>query len=607
MGKKEKGKTKDQLIAELKETRRELAKLKGFEEKCRVLFERFLICVFLLDFKGRFLDANRGALDLIGYRREDLKSLDLSVLLDRRQLSRAYRCIENIRTQTRERKPAFYRVKKATGERILVKAEASLMFKHGKPIAIIGIARDITEERRARTAYEESERKYQRIFETLFDVYYRTDKNGIVTEISPSVRIQGGYEPEEVIGRPVSEFYQDPEDRERFLRRLEEKGRVNDYELKLIAKDGRGIDVSVNAQLLLDARGRPRGVEGIIRNISERKRAEQALRESEEKFRTMVEHSLQGIIIVQDYRIVYANRAFSRIAGYSPSELLALPPEKVRELIHPEDRAMVWKRFALRISGKRVPSRYEYRGIRKDGRTIWLEMRASRILYGGRPAVQGAVIDITERKKAEEKIHAALKEKEVMLREIHHRVKNNMQLVLSLLRIQSRVTDDPKTAALFTQSEMRIRSMALIHEALYRSEDLAHIDFSDYIEHLSTHLMNVYKKDLGRITIEQKAPGIILDVNTAIPCGLILSELLTNALKHAFPGKRSGRITIRMSRNKQGEHTLQIKDDGIGLPPDFDPESAETLGFQLVRGLVRQIRGKFRIKREKGTEILIRF
>ncbi|MFQ6038396.1 MAG: PAS domain S-box protein, partial [Candidatus Aminicenantales bacterium] len=311
MGKKEKGKTKDQLIAELKETRHELAKLKEFEEKCRVLFERSLICVFLLDFKGRFLDANRGALDLIGYRREDLKSLDLSVLLDKRQLSRAYRCIENIRTQTRERKPAFYRVKKATGERILVKAEASLMFKHGKPFAIIGIARDITEERRARTAYEESERKYQQIFETLFDVYYRTDKNGIVTEISPSVRIQGGYEPEEVIGRPVSEFYQDPEDRERFLRRLEEKGRVNDYELKLIAKDGRGIDVSVNAQLLLDARGRPRGVEGIIRNISERKRAEQALRESEEKFRTMVEHSLQGIIIVQDYRIVYANRAFS--------------------------------------------------------------------------------------------------------------------------------------------------------------------------------------------------------------------------------------------------------------------------------------------------------
>ncbi len=140
----------------------------------------------------------------------------------------------------------------------------------------------------------------------------------------------------------------------------------------------------------------------VTAEITERKRAEQALRESEEKYRALVEQSLQGQVVIQDSRIVFANPAFAEIYGYSLEELLSLPPQKVQALVHPEDRALVWGRFRDRLVGKPVPPRYEYRGVRKDGDVRWLEVAGTRIEYGGKPAVQGIVVDITERKKAEE-------------------------------------------------------------------------------------------------------------------------------------------------------------------------------------------------------------
>ena len=353
--------------------------------------------------------------------------------------------------------------------------------------------------------------------------------------------------------------------------------------------------------------GEPYGILGIARDITGYKKTEHALRESEEKYRTMVENSLQGIFIIQDFRVLYANEALAHITGYSKEEFLSLPQEKIRGLVHPEDQEMVWGRMAERLAGKDVPSRYDFKAVRKDGDTLWLEMVVGRTEFQGKPAVQGAVIDITDRQQADEQIKASLREKEVMLREIHHRVKNNMQIILSLLRIQSRAVKDRRTREMFKQSQNRIRSMALIHEALYKSKDLAMIDIADYISRMTTHLLSIYREDLGEIEIKQEAEGVFLDINRAIPCGLIISELVSNCLKHAFRGKAEGKVIIRMATDKKGINRLVVKDNGAGMPEGLDYREAETLGLQLVTDLVQQINGSIELKKTHGTEFIVKF
>jgi PAS domain S-box-containing protein len=597
------------VVTDIAEQKKVEMALRESEEKYKALFDRSLYCVFVHDLEGNFIDANQAALDLLGYKKKDIPYLHFADLLDEEQMLLARKTMAEIIKSGHQKKSTQYRLKRKDGGHPWVETEASLVCKKGIPYGILGIARDITEDKKTEQALRESEEKYRKIFESLYDVYYRTDKEGIVTEISPSVYTQAGWDPEDVIGHPVTDFYRDPSTREIFAKTLKAKGVINDYELQLLAKDGRVFEVSVSSHIVFDDQRKALGVEGVLRDITTRKQMESALRESEEKFRTMIEHSLQGIFIIQDFRIVYANEAIAQITGYTLEELLSLPSAKVQGIVHPDDQGMVWGRMADRLAGKDVPSRYEFRVVRKDGETLWLEMVVGRIEFQGKPAVQGAVIDITDRQQADEQIKASLREKEVMLREIHHRVKNNMQIILSLLRIQSRTVKDTGTQEMFKQSQNRIRSMALIHEALYKSKDLAMIDIADYLRRMTTHLLSVYREALGEIEIKQEAEGVFLNINKAIPCGLIISELVSNCLKHAFPEKKQGQITIRISKNKKGIYSLIVKDNGIGLPEGLNYREAETLGLQLVTDLVLQINGSIQLKKihETGTEFVIKF
>ncbi|UCE40500.1 MAG: PAS domain S-box protein [Candidatus Aminicenantes bacterium] len=606
---KDNGREREKLAKELEKSKKKLEELKDWEDRYKALFDRSLYCVYVHDLEGYFIDANKAALDLLGYKKKGITSLNFASLLDEEQMPLARKMLAEILKSGHQKETTQYKLKKKEGGYVWVETEASLIYKKEIPCGVLGIARDITEYKMTEQALRESEEKYRKIFESLTDVYYSTDREGIVTEISPSVYARAGWNPEDVIGHPVTDFYRDPSTREIFTNTLKERGVINDYELQLLAKDKRVIEVSVSAHILFDNQGQALGVEGVLRDITTRKQMEKALRESEEKFRTMVENSLQGIFIFQDSRIVYVNEALEHITGYSKEELMTLPLEKIQDLVHPEDKAMVWGRLADRLSGKKLTSRYEFKAVRKDGAPIWLEMISVRIDFQGKPAVQGSVIDITDRKRADEQVKASLREKEVMLREIHHRVKNNMQIILSLLRIQSRAIKDDETQAMFKQSQNRIRSMSLIHEALYKSKDLAMIDIADYIYRMTTHLLSIYREDLGKIEIEQKTEGVFLDINKAIPCGLIISELVSNCLKHAFPGKKEGQITIRMTTDKKGKNRLVVKDDGTGLPEGLDFREAKTLGLQLVTDLVKQINGSIKLKKthETGTEFVVTF
>jgi len=239
-----------------------------------------------------------------------------------------------------------------------------------------------------------------------------------------------------------------------------------------------------------------------------------------------------------------------------------------------------------------------------------LQRRQAEIEQAGRQ-IQAMNTDlehrITERQRAEELVRASLREKEVMLKEIHHRVKNNLQVVSSLLRLQARNLKNPDTLAAFEESCIRVQSMALVHEKLYQSSNLSELDFAAYARSLVDSLLTSFGTDPSRIQLRFDLDDVRLDINQAIPCALILNELVSNALKYAFPDGRGGEIRVRLRADAEGRVRLGVGDNGVGLPADLDVATTESLGLQLVNTLVRQLRGQLEISRAAGTRYTLVF
>jgi PAS domain S-box-containing protein len=344
---------------------------------------------------------------------------------------------------------------------------------------VFGVARDATELKENEEALKESEKKYRKIFENVQDVFYQTDLEGKITEISPSIERYSKFKPSELIGNPVELVYLDPEDREFLLNAIQDKGEVADYEVTLVNKDKTQFFVSVNAHYLLNSQNQPIGVEGSLR-------------------------------------------------------------------------------------------------------------------------------DITDRKKMELELRKSLEEKEMLVKEIHHRVKNNLMVISSLLNLQSRYIKDKKALSMFKESQNRAKSMALIHERLYRSTDLKSIDFGDYLRTLATDLYRTYVPEPSRIELDMNVEKVMIDINTAIPLGLIVNELLSNSMKHAFPGKREGEINLEFGITDD-EFVLVVGDNGIGFPEDLEFQNTSSLGLQLVNTLTRQISGIIELDTTNGTLFSIKF
>ncbi|MFQ6109808.1 MAG: GAF domain-containing protein, partial [Candidatus Aminicenantales bacterium] len=348
-------------------------------------------------------------------------------------------------------------------------------------------------------------------------------------------------------------------------------------------------------------------VASYIAYVIDEKQKEEVLRVSEEKYRNLIELSPDAIMFLDmKGKIISCNTFMIRGTGYSKEEIIGKHFSEL-ELLRSEDVPKYVKLLDSVARGK-VPKPFEVNWCHKDGTPYSAEVRISFIKEKGKKVgFQVVARDITERKKAEETIRASLREREVMLREIHHRVKNNMQIISSLLKLQSRQIKNKKILDMFNVGQNRIRSMALIHESLYQSRDLARINFSDYIKKLITHLFSIYRTDTQDINLNINVSDIFLDINRAIPCGLIINELVSNSLKHAFPEGKKGKISVEMNRNKGDRYTLVVRDTGIGFPDGLDFQNSETLGMQLVTALVTQLDGNIKLRRRDGTEFKIVF
>jgi PAS domain S-box-containing protein len=377
--------------------------------------------------------------------------------------------------------------------------------------------------------------------------------------------------------------------------------------LNLKKKNGSPITASFSTVAVKNKKGKILYHDGIIEDITERKQMEQKLRESQKRYETLTESSPVGVFHADAKGdCTYVNNRWVSIAG--------LPPEGARhkgwmKALHPEDKKRVSAEWHQSCQEKK-PFSSEFRFQRPDGTTAWVFSLAApeENTEGEVTSYVGTVTDITGLKMAEEQIKTSLREKEVLLQEVHHRVKNNMQVMSSLFNLQSQQIKDKRSLEMFKSMQNRVRSIALIHERLYQAKNYTRVNFAEYIQGLTKHLFSVYGIDSNKINLKLNIEDVFLDINTAIPCGLIINELATNAIKHAFPNGEKGEIKIDMHPVDSKEVELIIADDGVGTAKSVDPKSPESLGLHLVTLLAEsQLQGEIKLDRNKGTRFRIKF
>jgi PAS domain S-box-containing protein len=355
-------------------------------------------------------------------------------------------------------------------------------------------------------------------------------------------------------------------------------------------------------------KGKTIGVVGISRDIGDRKKIEANLRHSEEKSRQIFENAplAMSILDLETMQTLKANQAACQLFGYSQEELIELNTTKI---FHPDDSKFDRELLKQMISGKNNRIDREKRYIKKNGEVIWGNLTATLIRDSDDNALYllAMIKDITQRKQSEEKVQASLQEKEILLKEIHHRVKNNLYIISSLLYLQSKNIEDSKAIESFQESRNRITSMALIHEKLYQSKDLSSINFTEYVQNLAKEIFRSYGINHHIVRLQIDVVDLLLTIDLAIPCGLIINEVISNSLKYAFPGNIQGTIFVDLQLDRANNYILTVGDDGIGLPENFDYRNTKSLGLRLVCNLTEQLDGELELKQAKGTLFQITF
>ncbi|MDO9626600.1 MAG: histidine kinase N-terminal 7TM domain-containing protein [Methanobacteriaceae archaeon] len=639
-------------ISEIKEIQKSL---RESESLYRTLFENTGVPTGIFNKKGLFTLVNHKMEEFLNSSKKELEFK--KTWMDFTHPDDLHRMIEynKIRQKNPEKAPNTYETRLIDNNR---DAHLSQIMVDHIPYLdeyVVSVV-DITPLKEAQKKLEDSEKKYREIFENVQDVLYQADNKGKIIDISPSINRYSGFDREKMIGSPIESWYHQPEDRQELLNQIKEKGEVDHYEVRLRNDLNDTFYVSINAHLRHNKKGEIIGVEGSLRDISEQKRIEKEM-----EYRLELESLLMDIsknFINKKPEMVddAINEALQKIGEFKQvdrSYLFQLNPDgnllsnthewcaphiepQIDNLQNLEKPFFRWSLGKLKSKGqihiksvKNLPDEAKFERkllLSKDTQSmtaVAMKFHGKVLGYVGFDMVKmemdcnkgdidllilmGEIFtNLLEKRYTEENMEKSIKEKEVLLREIHHRVKNNMQIVSSLLNLQANFEEEEKVQKVLRESQNRIRSMSIVHEKLYQSTSLSEIEFGSYLQQLIKDIFLSYTVSPEKIRPIIDAEDIYINLDTAIPLGLIVNELLTNSIKYAFKGRDTG--TLKINFNKiDDEFILKVSDDGVGLGPDVDIDSTKTLGLQLVKSLSTQLDADLKIDGTKGTSFTFKF
>jgi len=472
------------------------------------------------------------------------------------------------------------------------------------------LEQEVTKRKVIQLKLQESQKYTRLIINGSLDMICASDRQGFITEFNHAAQQTFGYSQEEVIGKNVSILYEDPKERKKIIdEELYKKGAYAG-EVKNRRKNGEKFIAFLSASVLKNDDGEVLGAMGVSRDVSELKQAEGKLRAQSAKFNAIIETSSHLIWTVdKNICLTTFNQNLNKelIARYGRAAKIGLSMIRQTAELVKEYNLFLLKKYEKAFAGE--PQYFDIYFMDKNGLENWREIYLNPIWTedGSVLEVSGISHDITEKKISEERIRLSLKEKEVLLKEVHHRVKNNLQVISSILNLQSSYVKDEGTLQILKESQNRIKSMAFIHESLYQTKDFSNINFTEYVLNLSQNLMHSYSNFDHEIKLNLDIQKVFLNLDLAIPCGLIINEIMSNALKYAFvDNSLGGEIAIVMKVS--GENLiLNIGDNGKGLPPNIDYRNTESLGLQLVVTLTDQLSGTIALDLKKGTNYSIIF
>jgi PAS domain S-box-containing protein len=568
------------------------------EQKFREMFDNSLAGIFTFDVETRKLvQANRQTAAMLGYTLQEMEGRDLATLwwdetdfLDLLKKIPSGTPIGTIEVA----------LKKKNGMKIWALLTASM----AGASRIVCSAIDITDKKEIGDNLIESELRYHMLFDNAADAILIHDPAGTILNANQIASRKSGYSLSRLQDLRLQDMgllppggFSTEQNTE-----LQSKGYYL-FESLLMTRDGTPLPVEVSCKII-EYNSRP-AILSTIRDITERRNAQEALKESETRYRMI------GDLVPFGVWACDAQGVFTYLSG-SFLDVLGTTLEECRKngwmhLLPREDRDRTMTDWRQCIQTGSFWD-YEYRIVDKNGRVfIVLSRGAPHMDSNGKiTSWVGIHLDITERKRYEDRLETSLREKEVIIKEVHHRVKNNMQVISGFLELQSNYIDDPQAVEKLIECQRRVRTMALVHEKLYQSRTLGVINAAEYIKSLIADLMNSYTISTSvDVTMDVDDVNITLDM--AIPCGLIINELVTNSLKYAYAGRATGKLTLVMHHQEDHTFSLTVQDDGVGLPPDYEARSEASLGTQLVSVLVRQLGGVITTESDHGARFTITF
>jgi len=459
------------------------------------------------------------------------------------------------------------------------------------------------------------EDRYSYIYEnTGLGIFQSALKGKFIAVNKAFAKMLGYASPKELtdsIDNISSQIYVVPNERKTIIQSLQLKKNIHNHTIKCRRKDGIIIMLKVHLRLMSNSADKKQYIEGIAEDYTYRNRAKDALKDNilqlKESHKLLCLASFQKNCLLNKYSL--SENLFEILDITDKTEQKKFTEETLFKIAHPEDRDSLIQIWTSAIAQKTTGFKTSFRIIGNSGQTIHINLD-SIMQYNNKFETINqyiAIQDVSEQKIAEEQLKVSLIEKEILLREINHRVKNNLQVVSSILNLQSGYTKDKKTIEILNECKNRVFSMSLVHEKLCQSDNLARINYQIYLKELLSNIIQSYSLTERGISVETEMKPVFFPIDIAIPCGMIITELVSNAAKYAFPNNINGEIKIIIENKGNKEWKLTIKDNGIGFPKSFSMENTETLGLKLVDSLVEQVNGSIEYKNKKGVSVIILF